>query len=55
LLRTIQSLTSGNAKVLKKEPAGKEVAKTDSFSFASGFTGKKVRLKINQLQMKETV
>jgi cullin-4 len=39
---------------LKKYPPGKEVKSSDSFSFNAGFTHPKHRIKINQIQLKET-
>ena len=53
--RTLQSLACGRARVLNKSPKGKEVEPSDRFSFASEFRAKLFRIKINQIQMKETV
>lgn len=55
LKRLLQSLSCLKFKVLNKEPKGKDVATTDTFSFASGFTYKLFKIKLNQLQMKDTV
>lgn len=54
LKRTLQSLACGKARVLNKEPKGKEVEGGDSFSVAMDFKHKLFRVKINQIQMKET-
>lgn len=54
LRRTLQSLACGKARVLAKTPRGREVADTDSFRFNSEFTNKLFRIKINQIQMKES-
>ena len=55
LRRTLQSLACGKARVLLKWPRGREVADSDSFAFNADFTNKLFRIKINQIQMKETV
>jgi hypothetical protein len=52
--RTLQSLACGKARVLAKHPKGKDVKPTDTFSFNKGFTDPKYRVKINQIQLKET-
>jgi hypothetical protein len=39
---------------LTKSPKGKEVETTDSFSYNTSFTDAKMRIKINQIQLKET-
>lgn len=54
LRRTLQSLACGKARVLTKAPRGREVDDTDHFSFNADFTNKLFRIKINQIQMKET-
>ncbi|XP_073957721.1 cullin-4A-like [Choristoneura fumiferana] len=54
LRRTLQSLACGKARVLTKAPRGREVANTDHFCFNADFTNKLFRIKINQIQMKET-
>lgn len=53
--RTLQSLACGKARVLNKIPKGKEVEVNDKFSFNHEFRAKLFRIKINQIQMKETV
>ncbi|CAK1602414.1 unnamed protein product [Parnassius mnemosyne] len=54
LRRTLQSLACGKARVLSKAPRGREVHDADHFAFAADFTNKLFRIKINQIQMKET-
>lgn len=41
-------------RVLLKEPKGRDVDDSDSFSFNAGFSEKLFRIKINSIQMKET-
>ncbi|KAM4789297.1 cullin-4A isoform 1-T1 [Cyanocitta cristata] len=55
LRRTLQSLACGKARVLIKNPKGKEVEDGDKFIFNGDFKHKLFRIKINQIQMKETV
>ncbi|CAO2611491.1 Cul4a [Lemmus lemmus] len=55
LRRTLQSLACGKARVLIKSPKGKEVEDGDKFIFNGDFKHKLFRIKINQIQMKETV
>ncbi|XP_048054213.1 cullin-4A [Megalobrama amblycephala] len=55
LKRTLQSLACGKARVLNKTPRGKDVEDADRFHFNSDFRHKLFRIKINQIQMKETV
>ncbi|XP_067298437.1 cullin-4A [Pseudorasbora parva] len=55
LKRTLQSLACGKARVLNKTPRGKDVEESDRFQFNSDFRHKLFRIKINQIQMKETV
>ncbi|GAB1292996.1 Cullin-4A [Apodemus speciosus] len=55
LRRTLQSLACGKARVLIKSPKGKEVEDGDKFIFNADFKHKLFRIKINQIQMKETV
>ncbi|XP_068626243.1 cullin-4A [Battus philenor] len=54
LRRTLQSLACGKARVLSKTPRGREVHDADHFAFNADFTNKLFRIKINQIQMKET-
>ncbi|XP_061526176.1 cullin-4A isoform X2 [Phycodurus eques] len=55
LRRTLQSLACGKARVLNKIPRGKDVENGDRFNFNNDFKHKLFRIKINQIQMKETV
>lgn len=52
--RTLQSLACARHKILTKHPKGREVNETDEFSFNASFKDDKFRLKINQIQQKET-
>lgn len=52
--RTLQSLACGKSRVLTKHPKGKDVKSTDTFTYNKAFTDPKVRVKINQIQLKET-
>ncbi|KAI1355838.1 ubiquitin ligase subunit CulD [Xylaria sp. FL0043] len=52
--RTLQSLACGKFRVLTKDPKGKEVNQTDTFSINKSFSDPKFRIKINQIQLKET-
>uniref|UniRef100_A0A671Q7Y7 Cullin-4B-like n=1 Tax=Sinocyclocheilus anshuiensis TaxID=1608454 RepID=A0A671Q7Y7_9TELE len=53
--RTLQSLACGKARVLTKTPKSKDVEDGDKFSCNDDFKHKLFRIKINQIQMKETV
>lgn len=57
LRRTLQSLACGKKeqRVLRKEPAGREVEDGDAFHVVADFTHKLYRIKINTIQLKETV
>ncbi len=55
LERTLQSLACGKTRILTKEPKGKDVRKTDTFLVNKSFTDAKYRVKVNQIQLKETV
>ncbi|KAK7603535.1 hypothetical protein V9T40_003534 [Parthenolecanium corni] len=55
LRRTLQSLACGKARVLLKTPKGREVENGDLFAFNADFVNKLFRIKINQIQMKETM
>jgi len=54
LRRTLQSLACGKARVLQKNPRGKDVNDGDKFIYNKDFTNKLKRIKINQIQLKET-
>jgi cullin 4 len=51
----LQSLACGKARVLTKSPKSREVENKDKFKFNNEFTAKLFRIKINSIQMKETV
>ena len=55
LRRTLQSLSLGKARVLTKHPKVKEVEDSDQFTFNADFKHRMWRIKINQVQLKETV
>ncbi|XP_001515026.2 cullin-4A isoform X1 [Ornithorhynchus anatinus] len=55
LRRTLQSLACGKARVLNKNPKSKDIDDGDKFIFNGEFKHKLFRIKINQIQMKETV
>ncbi|KAJ6377434.1 hypothetical protein OIU76_026410 [Salix suchowensis] len=55
LRRTLQSLACGRVRVLQKLPKGRDVEDDDSFLFNEGFTAPLYRIKVNAIQMKETV
>ncbi|KAK7207098.1 Cullin family-domain-containing protein [Myxozyma melibiosi] len=54
LTRTLQSLACGKVRVLSKEPRGKNVNPGDKFAVNLKFEDKAYRLRINQVQLKET-
>ncbi|KAL1956016.1 hypothetical protein VTO42DRAFT_7831 [Malbranchea cinnamomea] len=54
LKRTLQSLACAKYRVLIKKPKGKDVNDDDTFVFNAAFSDPKVRIKINQIQLKET-
>ena len=54
LRRTLQSLACAKYRVLTKTPRGRDVNDTDTFTFNSSFSDPKMRIKINQIQLKET-
>lgn len=54
LTRTLQSLACARYRVLTKHPKGRDVNVTDQFSFNANFSDQKMRIKINQIQLKET-
>lgn len=54
LRRTLQSLACGKARVLQKMPRSKEVNDEDRFIYNKEFTNPLFRIRINQIQMKET-
>uniref|UniRef100_A0A0N5A7K2 Cullin-4 n=1 Tax=Syphacia muris TaxID=451379 RepID=A0A0N5A7K2_9BILA len=52
--RTLQSLACGRLRVILKSPRGKDIGANDVFKFNSEFNDKLYRIRINQVQMKET-
>ncbi|KAJ9475483.1 putative Cell division control protein 53 (putative) [Pseudozyma hubeiensis] len=56
LKRTLQSLACGQipTRVLRKLPQGKDVNDDDEFTFNDNFKNERHRIRINQIQMKET-
>ena len=54
LERTLQSLACAKFRVLTKHPKGREVNHDDTFTINFAFTDPKYRIKINQIQLKET-
>ncbi|KAK8392981.1 hypothetical protein O3P69_013189 [Scylla paramamosain] len=54
LRRTLQSLACGKARVLQKSPRSKDVHDEDKFHYNKEFTNQLFRIRINQIQMKET-
>jgi len=54
LRRTLQSLACGKARVLSKVPKGKDINDGDKFSYNKDFTNALFKIKINQIQLKET-
>ncbi|KAI9351369.1 cullin [Obelidium mucronatum] len=53
--RTLQSLACGKTRVINKIPKGRDVLPTDSFEFNESFENPLFRIKINSIQLKETV
>lgn len=54
MTRTLQSLACAKYRVLTKKPKGKDVNETDVFAYNANFSDPKMRIKINQIQLKET-
>ncbi|CAD0105900.1 unnamed protein product [Aureobasidium uvarum] len=52
--RTLQSLACAKLRPLQKHPKGREISTTDSFTVDPTFWHDKYRVKINQVQLKET-
>jgi len=52
--RTLQSLACGKARVLTKIPKGKDINDGDKFIYNKDFTNALFKIKINQIQLKET-
>ncbi|KAK9882645.1 hypothetical protein WA026_022514 [Henosepilachna vigintioctopunctata] len=54
LNRTLISLTCGKSRVLLKKPKGLEINGTDVFTLNKQFSDRLYRIRINQIQLKET-
>ncbi|KAI5786275.1 Cullin family-domain-containing protein [Pyronema domesticum] len=54
LKRTLQSLALGKQRVLLKSPRGREITDNDKFQINQAFSSPNVRVKINQIQHRET-
>lgn len=54
LNRILQSLACAKLRPLTKHPKGREINQTDTFTFNTSFKHEKYRIKINQIQLKET-
>ncbi|KAL9096825.1 MAG: hypothetical protein Q9165_000789 [Trypethelium subeluteriae] len=52
--RTLQSLACAKLRPLTKHPKGREINDDDTFTINAGFSHEKYRVKINQVQLKET-
>jgi cullin 4 len=52
--RTLQSLACAKLRPLTKHPKGREINETDTFTVNLHFEHPKYRVKINQVQLKET-
>ena len=55
LRRTLQSLACGKVRVLVKDPKGRDVLDGDAFRVNEGFNERLHRIKVNSIQMKESV
>lgn len=55
LKRTLLSLACGKVRVMQKVPKGPTIEETDEFKFNESLTHKQTRIKVNAIQMKETV
>ncbi|CAF0813665.1 unnamed protein product [Rotaria sordida] len=54
LQRTLQSLACGKIRILNKKPMSKDINTDDRFTLNTSFEHKLIRIKINQVQLKET-
>ena len=54
LTRTLQSLACGKVHPIRKRPKARKILPTDYFIVAHDFKDKRYRIKINQVQMKQT-
>eukprot|EP00271_Cylindrocystis_brebissonii_P008559 TRINITY_DN22947_c0_g1_i1.p1 TRINITY_DN22947_c0_g1~~TRINITY_DN22947_c0_g1_i1.p1 ORF type:complete len:827 (-),score=185.08 TRINITY_DN22947_c0_g1_i1:668-3148(-) len=55
LRRTLQALACGKVRVLNKNPKGRDVDDDDTFEVNEDFSAPLFRIKVNAIQMKETV
>ena len=55
LKRALQSMACAKIRILSKEPKGKEVSDTDLFTVNTSFSNPHFRIKVNAIQIKETV
>ncbi|KAH7426369.1 hypothetical protein KP509_11G098900 [Ceratopteris richardii] len=55
LRRTLQSLACGKVRVITKDPKGRDVEDDDNFCFNADFSAPLFRIKVNAIQLKETV
>lgn len=51
----MQSLSCGQHKILVKQPSSNDVGPNDTFTFNKDFTAPSHRLKINSIQLDQTV
>eukprot|EP01104_Vermistella_antarctica_P009983 TRINITY_DN2631_c0_g1_i2.p1 TRINITY_DN2631_c0_g1~~TRINITY_DN2631_c0_g1_i2.p1 ORF type:complete len:553 (+),score=165.07 TRINITY_DN2631_c0_g1_i2:809-2467(+) len=54
LRRTLQALACGKSRVLLKRPKGRDVEDGDMFMWSQDFKSRRIRIKINSIQMKDT-
>ena len=54
VIRTLQSLACAKLRPLTKHPKGRDINSTDTFTINDSFSHPKYRVKINQVQLKET-
>ena len=55
LKRTLQSLALGRKRVLIKQPMSKDIGENDEFFFNAKFEDKARKVRINTIQVQETV
>jgi len=55
LKRTLQSLACGKVRILNKSPKGKDINVDDVFAFNDTLKHPLTRIKVNAIQLKETV
>ena len=54
VVRTLQSLACAKLRPLTKHPKGRDINPSDTFTINDSFSHPKYRVKINQVQLKET-